>query len=175
MSGGNQFVLDANVFIQAHRTYYAFGICPGFWKALERQHEAKHLCSIDKVKDELSAMSDELSDWADKMAEELFFKGTSDKKVIDAYREMMIWVQSTQQYTQEAKAQFSSVADGWIVAFAKVNGLTVVTHEEYAPEAKNTVPIPNVCIEFSVPYCNTFKMLHALKEQFVLRHGGAKK
>ena len=28
------FVLDTNVFIQAHRRYYAQDVCPGFWECL---------------------------------------------------------------------------------------------------------------------------------------------
>jgi hypothetical protein len=44
-----------------------------------------------------------------------------------------------------------------------------VTHEEYAPEAKRKVPMPNLCIEFDVEYCNTFAMLRELSAQFVLK------
>ena len=82
---------------------------------------------------------------------------------------MVKWVQGEQQFTGAAKAEFASVADGWVVAYAKANGLVVVTHEEYAPDAKKKVPIPNVCLEFDVDYCNTFEMLRELKVQFVLR------
>jgi hypothetical protein len=56
-----------------------------------------------------------------------------------------------------------------MVAYAKANGLAVVTHEEYAPDVRRKVPIPNVCIEFGVEYVNTFEMLRDLKVQFVLR------
>ncbi len=174
MSGGKGHVLDANVFIEAHQTYYFFDICPGFWRALLRQHGAKRVHSIDKVKAELVSAGDELSEWVKDVAPETLFKGTTDQKVVDVYREMVNWVQNERQFTPEAKAEFSRVADGWIVAYAKVNGLIVVTHEEYAPNVKKKVPMPNLCIEYKVPHCNTFEMLRTLKEQFVLRHGGAK-
>ena len=39
MSDGKRYVLDANVFIEAHQRYYALDVCPGFWLALIRQHE----------------------------------------------------------------------------------------------------------------------------------------
>jgi peptidoglycan/xylan/chitin deacetylase (PgdA/CDA1 family) len=74
------------------------------------------------------------------------------------------------QFTAEAKAEFASVADGWVIAYAKANDLVVVTHEEYAPDAKRKVPIPHVCLEFDVEYCNTYEMLKGLKERFVLKH-----
>jgi hypothetical protein len=75
---------------------------------------------------------------------------------------MANWVQSEPQFTPEATAEFLSVADGWVAAYANTNGLVVVTHEEFAPDVKKKVPIPNVCIEFGVEYCNTFEMLRGL-------------
>ena len=34
MSPMRVFLLDANVFIEAAKRYYAFGIAPGYWDAL---------------------------------------------------------------------------------------------------------------------------------------------
>jgi Domain of unknown function (DUF4411) len=174
MSAGKRYVLDANVFITAHKTYYGFDICPGFWRALPLQHESKRVFSIDKVRAELVELGDRLTDWVKSDAPDTFFKKTADKAVSDAFRNLVNWVQSESQFTPEAKAEFASVADGWLVAYAKANGLIVVTHEEYAPEAKARVLIPNVCIEFDVDYCNTFEMLRELKVEFVLRKRKAK-
>jgi len=114
MSAGRRFVLDANVFIQAHRTYYSFDICPGFWLALLRQHSAKRVYSIDKVKDELLKLADRVSQWVKEKGTATFFKGTADKTVVDEFRAIVNWVQNESQFTQEAKAGFSSVADGWM-------------------------------------------------------------
>ena len=169
MSVGKRYVLDANVFIEARQKYYGFDICPGFWLALVRQHAIKRVCTIDKIKTELVAISDDLNDWVKQKAQDTFFKGTADKSVSDAFRDMVNWVQNEPQFTPEAKAEFSNVADGWVVSYAKANGLVVVTHEEYAPDVRKKVPIPNVCLEFDVEYCNTFDMLRDLKEKFVLR------
>ncbi len=144
-------------------------LCPGFWLALARQHDAKRVFSLDRIRAEIVVVSGPLSDWARQEAPSGFFKETADKAVVDQYAALVNWVQNERQFTLEAKAQFASVADGWIVAYAKVNGLILVTHELYAPEAKKRVPIPNVCLEFDVEYCNTFEMLRELKEQFVLK------
>ncbi len=56
-----------------------------------------------------------------------------------------------------------------MIAYARANGLTVVTHEEFAAEAQRRVPIPNVCLEFDVEYVNTFEMLEHLDVQFILK------
>jgi hypothetical protein len=49
------YVLDSDVLIAAKNTYYAFAICPGFWKGLLRAHEQERAWSIDKVRGELLA------------------------------------------------------------------------------------------------------------------------
>jgi Domain of unknown function (DUF4411) len=84
MSDAKSYVLDANVFIGAHQAYYAFDICPGFWGALVRQHRVRRVFSVDKVKSELMGMDDRLKEWVQNGAPDTFFKGTADKRVIDA-------------------------------------------------------------------------------------------
>jgi hypothetical protein len=168
MSGSKRYVLDANVFISAKNTYYAFDLCPGFWKALIVQHEAKRVFSIDRVFGELIAEGDELSKWAKVTAPETFFKKTQDAAVIKAFQKMVTWTNAQPQFTSAAKSDFADVADGWLMGYAQVNGSTVVTHEEFTPEVKRKVPIPNLCLEFDIPYVNTFEMLNDLNVRFVL-------
>jgi len=141
MSAGKRYLLDANIFIQAQQTYYGLDTCPGFWTALVRENGAKRVC-IDKVKAELVAIDDALSDWVKNKAPPTLFKGTADKQVVDAFGDLLNWVLGQPQFTQGARAEFANAADGWVIAYAKVNGLVVVTHEELAPDAKKTVPIP---------------------------------
>ena len=175
MSGSKRYVLDANVFIEAKNKYYGFNLCPGFWKALIGRHESSHIFSIDKVRDELVKVRsdpgdgpDRLSDWAKDTVPVGFFKKTQDQRVVDAFQDMVTWVNSELQFTSAAKAEFASVADGWVIAYARANGLIVVTHEEYSPAVQKKVPMPNVCLEFDVDYVNTFQMLEDLKVKFIL-------
>jgi hypothetical protein len=44
------FVLDAAVFIEAHRRYYAFDLAPKFWGSLVQHAEHGQVESIDHVK-----------------------------------------------------------------------------------------------------------------------------
>ena len=163
-------MLDANVFIQAHQSHYAFDICPGFWDVLVRQHEAKRVCSIDKVRDELLGCKDVLSRWASEQTPDAFFAGTADKAVVEVFRRMANWIHNEDRFAPEEKAKFASVAaDGWLVAFAKVNNLVVVTQEEPVPDNSTKIKIPNVCRKFDVSRCDTFEMLRDLGEQFVRR------
>lgn len=47
------YVLDANVFIGAHRGYYDFDVVPSFWKSLISQASKNNIRSIDKIQDEI--------------------------------------------------------------------------------------------------------------------------
>ena len=49
--------MDSDVFIAAKNRYYAFDICPGFWKSLVYHCGVGEIRSIDKVRSELLAGS----------------------------------------------------------------------------------------------------------------------
>lgn len=165
MSDLAAYVLDANVFIEAARRYYAFDLVPGFWQSLQDHAENGDILSIDRVSDELEKGKDALADWA-KSHFHTAFASTDDPDVTQAYAEIMNWVSNQAPFSDAAKADFAQGADGWLIAYAKVYGHTVVTHEELAPDVKRKVPIPNVCKAFSVRYVNTFAMLRSLGVRF---------
>lgn len=167
MSASKRYVLDANAFIEAKNRYYGLDICPGFWDALIARHDAKQIFSIDRIRAELAEQDDEIKDWVENQAPDSFFKKTEDQAVIAQFQNLVKWVYSTDQFADSAKAEFATVADGWVIAYAAVNKLVVVTHEEFAPAAKRKVPMPNVCVEFDVEYVNTFEMLRSLNERFI--------
>jgi hypothetical protein len=171
MSVGKRYLLDANAFIEPRNRYYGFDICPGYWSALIAHNRASRIFSIDRVRGELvpqrASDRDQLARWIDQELTETFFKKTEDQAVIDKFQEMVQWVYRQNQFNSPAKAEFASVADGWVVAFAAVNSLVVVTHEQYAPDAQRKVPMPNVCLEFDVDYVDTFAMLRDLGEKFI--------
>jgi hypothetical protein len=97
-----------------------------------------------------------------------FFLDTSGDEVSSAYGDVMLWVQRNAQYFDNAKAQFATGADGWLVAYATVHGAVVVTTEQPSPKAKTRVPLPDVCGHFGVTYTDPFSMLRELNVQFVL-------
>jgi hypothetical protein len=160
-------VLDTSVFTQANRLYYPFDVCPGFWDCLLHHGHSNRLVSIDRVHNEIRAGNDELKAWAAKPALRAFFAPTSEPAVVARFGEMMQWAQAQPQFMPAAKAEFAKVADGWVVAYAKAHGLTVVAQEEYAGEARKRVPLPNVCRAFDVPSVNTYDMLRALGIRFI--------
>jgi hypothetical protein len=163
-----KYLLDANIFIQSHRSHYPFDVCPGYWDALLLHHDKKRLFSIDRIKKEIEDGDDRLKQWVNESVPKSFFKKTADKAVIDLFREMVQWVYDESQFTPPAKSEFARVADGWVVAYAKSNGLVVATHEVLNAEIKKKVPIPNVCQAFAVEYVNTVELLRQLGVRLVL-------
>lgn len=163
-----RYLLDANAFIEAKRRYYGFDICPGYWEALAQFNAAGRLLSIDRVQTELLKGNDELKAWAE-TAPATMFASTDDAAVIDIYARMQAWAAGKPQYTEEAKADFAAKADAWLIAYAARYGLTLVTHEVLAPEARSRVPMPNACNDFGVEYTDVFTMLRALSAKFALK------
>ena len=155
------FVLDSDVFIAAKNAYYAFDICPGFWKGLLRTHASGRVRSIDRIKAELLSGSreEDLVKWVKREVPRGFFHDSHSNEVSSAFAEVMLWVQTNPRYFDRARAKFATEADGWLVAYSMVNGTLVVTNEQPRPESRNRVLLPDVCNQFDVKYKDTFVML----------------
>lgn len=66
------YLLDVNVYLEAHQRRYGFELCPGFWTWLGAAHSEGKALSIDKVGDELKAGDDPLSAWAERQPSSFF-------------------------------------------------------------------------------------------------------
>ncbi|MFA5416811.1 MAG: DUF4411 family protein [Methanoregula sp.] len=161
MSPPKVFLLDANVFIESAKRYYAFDIAPGYWVALIKYAGDGPVRSIDKVKDEINRGNDDLTKWVNRNFH-VWFESTNQQDVLDAYSTVMTWAQSQSQFTADAKAEFARNADGWLIAYALAKGCVVVTDEQFNSEIKRRIKIPNACIGVGVPYMDTFDMLRDL-------------
>ncbi len=159
------YVLDANIFIEAHRRYYGLDLCPGFWESLRHFARGGRVLSIDRVYRELETGGDSLWDWAKDSPPELFASSAAPETV-EAFSEIMAWVQGNPQFFAEAKSKFAAEADGWVAAYARVHGTIVVTHERHDPNVKKRVPLGNVCHKFELPVKDTFEMLRELQVRF---------
>ncbi|MBI2516988.1 MAG: DUF4411 family protein [Opitutae bacterium] len=161
------YLLDANALIEAKRRYYGFDICPGYWDALLLHHAAGRLLSIDRVQAELLRGNDELKTWTE-AAPPTFFASSPEADVIGQYARAQAWAAGKPQFADAARAEFANKADAWLIAYAAAKHHVLVTHEEYAPDARRKVPMPNVCRDLGVEYTDVFSMLRALPAKFVL-------
>ena len=59
------YLLDADVFIRAKNLHYGLDFCPAFWDWLVDNNASGTVFSVEKVGDEVQAVADELSEWAE--------------------------------------------------------------------------------------------------------------
>ncbi|MBU0690576.1 DUF4411 family protein [bacterium] len=160
-----EYVIDANIFIEASNRYYAFDIAPPFWDHLLNQVATGTICSIDKVGAEIAQGKDDLAKWSRTRFNHAY-ETTASPEIANAYRRIIDWVQNNNHFKDSAKTEFANCADGWIIAYALENNCTVVTHEGFDLVCKRKVLIPVVCRQFNIPFLNTFEMLRALGIRF---------
>ena len=129
------------------------------------------MLSIDRVRSELFTghKTEDLVVWVKEQAPAERFVGADDKAVTKAYGQVMLWVQRNPQYFDYAKVKYATVADGWLVAYAMVHDVYIVTNEQHAPDSKREIKLPDVCEQFDVPYMDTFMMLADLGVRYDLR------
>lgn len=161
------YIIDANIFMQAARSYYSFDIAQRFWDSLVDYANDGKLISVDKVFQEIKAgrEDDPLLLWSKDYFIE-YFDTTQIAPIVQAYADLICWAGNS-DYSQAAKDEFmeDDNADAWIIAYAKANNGIVVTFEKTSSK-KSKIPIPHVCDEFQIEYCDTFEMLESLKFTF---------
>lgn len=163
------FVLDSNVFIEAHRTTYPLDIATSFWDTIIRLASNGRIISIDKVQNEILRNEDELSDWLDTNLPSGFFRDTTEPEVFENYGTIVTWAESkADHYKRRAIDEFMEFAraDAWLVAYCRAFNHKLVTQEVSKPERKNAIPIPQACIAQDVTFCNTIEMFREIGIRF---------
>lgn len=102
------YLLDANVFFAAKNLHYGFDFCPAFWDWLIMSNEAKRVYSVEKVEDELKAISDQVSEWAAERGNRFFLR--PDPSVFPALSKVSDRANG-QAYAPAAVSTFLQVAD----------------------------------------------------------------
>jgi hypothetical protein len=158
------YLLDANVFIAAKNLHYGLDFCPAFWEWLIEQNAAGTVFSVEKVGDELQAIADDLSTWADSLGATFFL--SPDETIFPSLAAVSTWAAGA-QYEQAAVSTFLQVADYYLIAQAHAARYTVVTHE--VPSAtKRRIKIPDACIGLGIKFMTPFEMLRRERARFVL-------
>ena len=163
-----QYLLDANIFIQAQNQHYGMDFCPAFWDFLKLEAESKTIVSSDMVYDELKLFNDEVSAWVVEYRDLLFTVSSQEEEIQKKFREVADFISTHTTYKESEKDRFLSGADPWLIATANVMNLTIVTHEVLVPSNSTKVKIPNVAREFGVDYISPYKMIRDLGGRFVL-------
>lgn len=162
------YLLDSNVFIEAHQTSYPFDVVPGFWNKLIELSNKGIIRSIDKVKKEICEVGkpDKLAIWLESDIGNDFFLDSSS--CVDVYAQIAIWANGSTHYLQSAIDEFLStdLADPWLIALAKKNDYIIVTHESSQPNTKKRIKIPEACVQFGIRFISPIQMFRELGETF---------
>lgn len=158
------YVLDANIFIQSNRRHYGIDFVPAFWDWLDRAFANQLIVSIKPILDEVRAGDDELTEWA-KMRPDMF--APIDSGCQPSLGQIADWANGG-HCTQAAVAEFLSVADYQLTAYAHAHGHTVVTLELPDPARKKRIKIPDACNANDVNWMDPYEMLRREKVRFTL-------
>lgn len=158
------YLLDANVFIAAKNLHYGLDFCPAFWDWLIEKQQAGIVHSVEKVRDEVLAVQDELSIWIEQRDPSFFLP--VDATLFPSLAKVSTWATGN-RYEQAAVSTFLQIADYYLVAQAHAGQHTVVTHE--VPSASpRKIKIPDACIGLGIKFMTPFQMLRLEQARFVL-------
>ncbi|GHU54419.1 hypothetical protein AGMMS49975_14810 [Clostridia bacterium] len=137
---------------------------------LHNKIKSGEIIIIDKVYNEISAGDDDLSDWMKTQKGKQI--STMDAVVISEYSNLVNYVQTCKSYNDKARKEWAGnyIADPWIVAFAKVHNLVVVTLETpdklRKGEISGKVKIPNMCDYLGIECCDLLTMMREFDFSF---------
>jgi hypothetical protein len=160
-----QYCIDSSVYIQAHRTYYAFDLAPRFWNALEDMAVNNLIISPIAVYIEIQKGNDELADWTKPLREQLFIE--PDKSVNTELSKIADYVY-VNYADQHWISDFLGGADPWVIAQASAHHLIVVSmetqknaeeREKLSNKIRGKIKMPNICFQFGINCMTTFELL----------------
>lgn len=165
------YILDTNILVYPNRISHPMDIYPSYWDKMADILKLDDVISIDKVKEEIYAQDDSLTNWCKINIPKLFWDSSINS--IPEYAEIQNWAQN-KNYNERAIMEFASSknADPFLIAYAlnkKRNDdldVSIVTLEVSAPESKKSVKIPDVCIDFDIRYINNNDFFREIKASF---------
>lgn len=157
------FLLDSNIFIEP-KNRMPMDLYPTFWNKFYTLILGGNIFSITKVKSEIERGSekDELTEWIKKLPDNFFIPLSVG--ILDKYGETITWANSSNHYTQTAKAKYADIdsADAFLISTAAYCNYTLVTHETSDLRCTGRIKIPDAAKEMNVNCCTFNNMLRTL-------------
>lgn len=162
-------LLDANVLMEANRTYYPIDLAPTYWSWLGSSDLVGQVGSIERIRKEIAdgqpkgekAPIDPLVAWANSMPKTFWIKPSDGDP--DALKKLATWAYDPEQdYRESAVSEFMASGDLHLIAQALADGSTVVTREQPAPESRKRIKIPDVCTAFGVVCIDPFTLYRSM-------------
>ncbi len=148
------YCIDTSSLIAAWEERYPIDHFPNFWKLFETAIEDGNIFASIAVHDETERKSKELYEWLSDRAD-IFVELEEDVQV-----EVKAILAKHPKLVMEKKQRYA--ADPFIIATAKVKGLTIVT-EEKVTGTLNRPNIPDVCNDYGLAYINLLQFIKTEK------------
>lgn len=159
------YLLDADVFIDAKNRHYGFDFAPGFWDWLNDAHQVDRVFSVTAIRGELVGGGDLLATWASQCPSTFWVP--VETSMLQSLRIVAQWAQGA-GYDEGAVSTFlENTGDYYLVAQAHALGYTVVTLELPGQGSTKKVKIPDACRALGVPCINTWQLLRAERARLV--------
>lgn len=155
------------MFIEAQRVRYPRDVAPGFWDHLLIGADSGEIFSIEAVYEELTAVTDPLSEWVKEHRERLFRENSDEATQLAIPLVGAAIDKRMPAYTDPAKQEFLRGADPWLIAYCRAHGHVLVTEEVDNPLQINKVRIPAICRALEVKTMNMLQMLRAQQVRLV--------
>lgn len=156
------FLVDANVMINAARTYYGFDLAPGFWDWFLQQIHSENIASVQAVFDELKAGTDQLAEWAKQEVPTQAWR-LPGQDAWDHMATLVNWAAyAPVEFYASAQTEFARSADLFLTSQAAELEATLVTFERSNPASKRRVLIPDAAAQVGVQFVDPFTMFRTL-------------
>lgn len=156
------YLLDANVLIEAHETYYPIDRVPQFWEWIHSMAEKDRIKMPLEIYNEIAGSTGDLKDWIS--------ESTTKKALVLKEGPNPVLVRQVLDLGYADNLTDSELEkigqDGFLIAYALAdhNGRTVVTKETPRPTAERANrKIPDVCDSLGVNWMRDFDMFKLLK------------
>lgn len=155
------YLLDANVLIDANRDYYAIIRVPEFWEWLVHVGEQDLVKIPLEIFEEIKVGDDDLGKWArkDVVKAALLLNEDAEVALVSRVTEDGYAKDLTDDEIEKIGR------DPFLIAYSLANGgkRTIVTTEASKPRRQRANrQVPNVCDDFGISWCNTFKFVRDL-------------
>lgn len=155
-----RYWLDTNVLVQSANKIYKFARYPEFWQFLTVKLEAGIILSAESVYRELVKGDDYLATWC-KSRKQTGLNTPAMGDVQQQYRLITDFVENEPKYARYHKTEFYSGADCWLIAHAKADNGTVVTHETEREYGK--IKVNSVCSKMNVRWIDVYRLQDELE------------
>jgi len=159
-----EFLLDANVLIDANRDYYAIDSVPEFWEWLSYHGDLGNVKIPIEIYEELTQGNDALANWAKRseiknallLSDDVEI-GLVQKVVREGYADDL----DDTEVDQLGRDPFL-IARGLITT--AINQRCIVTTESSKPsKTRSKRKIPDVCAALGIACCNSYEFFKLLK------------